>query len=252
MTLSYARQQQLDNAVKNFVEGLQDPRLLEFINEPVDSDEDVDKSNVFYQESIMVREHLADLLNVSLHDVITLNVLSNSYRVLAPSSVTTVPAGVTYDRANGYIYISQHYINELLRQSEDNQQKSTTMYKGQPTNIVPSVDTAKPCVSVKQEMSHMAPMHTNVAGGKQSHVARDYTLIPQEALASLARVMYNGAMKYSKDNWKLIHKRDHLNHALNHINLYLAGNVTEDHLAHAATRMMMALELDLTEENDDA
>lgn len=105
---------------------------------------------------------------------------------------------------------------------------------------------------LKYEMSYMTPLHTNVAGGKQSHVARDYTLIPQEALASLARVMYNGALKYNKDNWKLIHKRDHLNHALNHINLYLAGNTSEDHLAHATARLMMALELDLTEENDDA
>ena len=100
---------------------------------------------------------------------------------------------------------------------------------------------------LKYEMSYMTPLHTNVAGGKQSHVARDYTLIPQEALASLARVMYNGALKYSKDNWKLIHKRDHLNHALNHINLYLAGNTSEDHLAHATTRLMMALELEVIE-----
>ena len=96
---------------------------------------------------------------------------------------------------------------------------------------------------LSDEPSQDAPTVTNLAGGKQSQVLRDYTLIPPDALANVARVMYNGAQKYAKDNWRLIPCNDHLNHALNHVYLHLAGNTNEDHLAHATTRMLMALEL---------
>jgi hypothetical protein len=106
---------------------------------------------------------------------------------------------------------------------------------------------------LKNEQSHMAPMSTNLAGGKQSHITRAYTLVPPNALAEVASVLHSGASKYGVDNWKLIIVDDHLNHALNHIFLYLAGNEKEDHLSHAATRMMMALELHVEqlEEHDD-
>lgn len=95
---------------------------------------------------------------------------------------------------------------------------------------------------LKNEETHKSPMVTNLAGGNQSQVLRDYTLVPPDALASVARVLYNGCRKYGRDNWRLIPSIDHLNHALNHIYLHLAGNTQEDHLAHATTRMMMALE----------
>lgn len=97
--------------------------------------------------------------------------------------------------------------------------------------------------ALEDEPSQDAPTVTNLAGGKQSQVLRDYTLIPPDAIANVARVMYNGAQKYAKDNWRLIPCDDHINHALNHIYLHLAGNTNEDHLAHATTRMLMALEL---------
>jgi hypothetical protein len=106
---------------------------------------------------------------------------------------------------------------------------------------------------LKNEQSHMAPMATNIAGGKQSHITRAYTLVPPNALAEVASVLHSGASKYGVDNWKLIPVDDHLNHVLNHIFLYLAGNEQEHHLSHAATRMMMALELhtELEEHYDD-
>jgi hypothetical protein len=86
-------------------------------------------------------------------------------------------------------------------------------------------------------------MHTNTDGGNQSYIPRDFTLIPPEALAQVARCLHNGKEKYGKDNWRLIRTEDHINHVLNHIYLHLAGNTQEDHLTHAATRMLMALEL---------
>jgi hypothetical protein len=105
--------------------------------------------------------------------------------------------------------------------------------------------------ALEDERSHEAPTVTNLAGGKQSQVLRDYTLVPINALAQVARVMYNGLRKYTKDNWKSISCNDHINHALNHVYLHLAGNTHEDHLAHATTRMMMALESQLTDNHDN-
>lgn len=98
-------------------------------------------------------------------------------------------------------------------------------------------------VDLEDERSHEAPTVTNLAGGKQSQILRNYTLVPPNALAEVARIMYNGSLKYDKYNWKLIACDDHINHALNHVYLHLAGNPYEDHLAHAATRLLMALEV---------
>ena len=96
---------------------------------------------------------------------------------------------------------------------------------------------------IANEPSQDAPTITNELGGKQSKVERAYHLVPPEALAQVARVLHHGYIKYGKDNWRLIEADEHLNHAMNHIYLSLAGNVSEDHLAHAATRILMALEL---------
>ena len=104
---------------------------------------------------------------------------------------------------------------------------------------------------LKHELTHNSPMVTNVAGGNQSYVPRDYTLVPADALAQVARVLHDGCEKYGKDNWRLINSNDHLNHCLNHIYLYLAGNTQEDHLSHAATRLLMSLELECIKEDTD-
>ena len=98
-------------------------------------------------------------------------------------------------------------------------------------------------MSLRDEQSNLAETHINEDGGKQSHIKRDYTLIPMDALAKVAEVMYQGSLKYEKDNWRLINIDSHLNHAVNHIVLYLAENSSEEHLAHAATRLLMAVEL---------
>jgi hypothetical protein len=95
---------------------------------------------------------------------------------------------------------------------------------------------------LKEVNSHMTPLETNKNGGVQSSVQRAYHLVPPDALSQVARIMYNGSMKYSDDNWKKIPCNDHLNHAVHHVFLHLAGNRMEDHLAHAATRMLMALD----------
>jgi hypothetical protein len=67
---------------------------------------------------------------------------------------------------------------------------------------------------------------------------------------ALAKVMYNGAKKYEKDNWRGLTLEDHLNHALAHIYAHLAGDAQDDHLEHAFCRLMMAVGVQHNEQPD--
>jgi len=79
-------------------------------------------------------------------------------------------------------------------------------------------------------------------GAKQSKLAERCDLLPPEATLAVAAVFGYGAGKYGDTNWHGIPVRSHLNHALRHVFQFLAGDDTEDHLEHAACRMLMALQ----------
>ncbi len=79
--------------------------------------------------------------------------------------------------------------------------------------------------------------------GRQSRLGMDFMAIPAEAVASLARVLYEGGKTHQDpdgSNWRKISVEGHLNHALFHINAWQRGVVGEDHLAHAMCRLVMA------------
>lgn len=82
---------------------------------------------------------------------------------------------------------------------------------------------------------------TNEYGGKQSQIGSRLSLLPPEALLRVGAILTTGAAKYGDDNWRLIPKRDHLDHALMHIVAYLRGDTTEDHLGNAACRLLFAI-----------
>ena len=87
------------------------------------------------------------------------------------------------------------------------------------------------------------PISTNTRGGKQS--ASQYSLtasFPHRAVLDVAKVVKYGLEKYAPDNWRLISRDDHLNHVLVHLFAYLAGDKQDDHLEHAACRILFALE----------
>jgi len=84
---------------------------------------------------------------------------------------------------------------------------------------------------------------TNEFGGRQSKIDSKLTLIPPKAVIEVGRVMLQGEVSHGKDNWRFIPLDEHLDHALLHIMEYLSGGTDEDHLSHAATRLLMALEL---------
>jgi hypothetical protein len=82
---------------------------------------------------------------------------------------------------------------------------------------------------------------TNELGGKQSKIEHRLSLLPPEAVLRVGAILTTGAAKYGADNWRLIPQRDHIDHALRHIVMYLSGDTSEDHLGNAACRTLFAI-----------
>ena len=69
-----------------------------------------------------------------------------------------------------------------------------------------------------------------------------FDLIPPEAMHRIAERFEEGAEKYPDRNWeKGIPISRHMDSAFRHMYQYMAGHVDEDHLAAAATNIMMAM-----------
>lgn len=90
-----------------------------------------------------------------------------------------------------------------------------------------------------------APVVENEHGAKQSQSPYRMDLIDAKALLKIAQVHKQGGDKYGDTNWHNIPVNDHINHALVHIYAHLAEDTSDEHLAHAATRMIFALALQL-------
>lgn len=93
-------------------------------------------------------------------------------------------------------------------------------------------------------------------GGMQSKLYVAHHLIDARASFCHAAVLHRGALKYQRDNWRLIEAEQHVNRAIAHLQTWLehvrvrdhSGPVTtgspfmvEDDLAHALCRVHMAL-----------
>jgi hypothetical protein len=66
-----------------------------------------------------------------------------------------------------------------------------------------------------------------------------FDLVPLAGWRRLAETCAEGAAKYGDRNWeKGFPASSLMNHALRHLNLWLAGDANEDHLAHAAWNLL--------------
>lgn len=83
-----------------------------------------------------------------------------------------------------------------------------------------------------------------VAGGGKGTKREGWpTEIPPRALLEVAKVMKHGAEKYGSKNWHGNTVNVELDHALNHIYLFLADEGFDvEELSHAAARCLMALD----------
>lgn len=87
-----------------------------------------------------------------------------------------------------------------------------------------------------------APTVTNNQGGRQAKLPYACHLLPFKAVMKTSKVLKSGADKYGVDNWRSIPKVEHINHALAHIFAFGAGDRQDDHLTHAACRILFAME----------
>lgn len=83
----------------------------------------------------------------------------------------------------------------------------------------------------------------NEKGAKQSDSPYRLDLIPPLAILAESEVLKRAAVKYGEWNWLNIDMKDHINHLLQHIFAYLAGDTSDDHLVNIACRAHFALEL---------
>lgn len=115
------------------------------------------------------------------------------------------------------------------------------MFDADPEFYEPVADT--PTRATVAGVGKDAPTTVNAAGGKQSDSPYRCDLLPAQAVLAVAAVLKHGADKYGPNNWRAIPIGDNLNHALTHVLAYLAGDTQDDHLEHAACRILFALDL---------
>jgi len=88
------------------------------------------------------------------------------------------------------------------------------------------------------------PVEENELGGKQSSSPYAFHLLPISSLFAAAETAKYGADKYGESfdnrNYTKISPEEHINHAITHLYAYLAGDQSDDHLAHAILRTMFA------------
>jgi hypothetical protein len=86
-------------------------------------------------------------------------------------------------------------------------------------------------------------------GGGIGWIPFAFHLIPRRALAKVAGVFRSGELAgRESEGWKCAPVPEHLNHAMSHIVAYLEGYRGDRHLANAACRILIALELDEVED----
>lgn len=100
---------------------------------------------------------------------------------------------------------------------------------------------------VYQESEHKskAEMILDREETNQAQVGCRLDLVPPEAILEVGKVLHEAAIKYGPWNHRTIKVESHLNHAMRHIFLYFSCDKSEYHLAHAATRLLLALDMDI-------
>jgi len=96
---------------------------------------------------------------------------------------------------------------------------------------------------------HIEDLKHFETGAVRSRDADDtrYDLITPIGLRRLAETYAEGALKYGENNWLAgIPSSDLFNHAVRHLYLWLAGDTSEDHLAHAAWNIFAIMHFEET------
>lgn len=107
-----------------------------------------------------------------------------------------------------------------------------------------------PFVTVLDELSDHPTMNKVFASGAVRSSDADnerFDLVSHVGIRRLAETCAEGAKKYTPHNWrKGMPMSEMLNHAIRHLYLYLGGDRSEDHLAHAAWNLFATMEFEET------